>query len=42
MRTGENSIIEARILSHSTVTRVHSALICSSMQVHDVVGEYNN
>jgi len=42
MQTGENSIMETRILYHSTVTRIHSALICSKIQVYDVMVEYNN
>jgi len=33
MQTGENSIIDARM---------HSALICSKIQVYDVMVEYNN
>jgi len=32
MQTGENSIIEARILSHSTKTCIHSALICNKFK----------
>jgi len=38
MQTGENSIVEARILYHSnTYTYIHSALICSKIQVYDVM-----
>jgi len=33
MQTCENSII---------VTRIHSALICSKIQVYDIMVEYNN
>jgi len=33
MQTGENSLIEAHI---------HSARICSKIQVYDVMVEYNN
>jgi len=40
MQTGENSIIEARILYH--VTCIHSALIWGKIQVYDVMVEYNN
>jgi len=40
MQTGENSIIVARILI--IVTCIHSALICSKIQVYDVMVEYNN
>jgi len=43
MQTGENSIIEARILYRILiVTLIHSALICSKIQVYDVMVEYNN
>jgi len=38
MQTGENSIIAARILI--TVTRIHSAFICSNIQVYDVMFVY--
>ena len=35
MQTGENSIIEARILYH--LTHIHNALICNKMKVFDVL-----
>jgi len=41
MQTGENSIIEAHILYHSN-SYAYSALICSKIQVYDVIVEYNN
>jgi len=40
--SGENSIIEARVLYFIIVTRINSALICSKIQVYDVMVEYNN
>jgi len=43
MQTGENSIVEACILYHSNAyTYIYSALICSKIQVYDVMVEYNN
>jgi len=42
MQTCENAIIEAHILHHSAVTRIYSVLICSKIQVYDVMAEYNN
>jgi len=42
MQTGENSITEARILYHTLVTRIRSALICSKIQVYDVMVEHND
>jgi len=42
MQTGENSIIEARILYHSNSYAYSSALICSNIQVYDIMVEYNN
>jgi len=42
MQTGENSIIEARILYQSNSYTYISALICSKIQVYDVMVEYNN
>jgi len=39
MQTGENSIIEARILYYSTVTRI---VFLFKIQVCDVMVEYNN
>ena len=38
-KTGENSIIEAGILN--IVTCLDSAVICSKIQVYDVMVEYN-
>jgi len=35
MQTGENSIIEARILYH--LTHIHNALICNKIKVFDVL-----
>jgi len=39
MQTGDNSIIEARILYHNAVTRIYSAFTCSEIQVYDVMVE---
>ena len=41
MQTGEHCIIEARILGHSLVY-IHSSLICSKIQVYDVMVVCNN
>jgi len=40
MLTGENFIIE--LVYFITVTRMHSALICSKIQVYEVIVEYSN
>jgi len=39
MKTGENSIIEARMLYHS-YTRIHSPFISSKIQLYDVMVVY--
>jgi len=41
MQTGENPVIEARITYHSN-SYTHCALICSKIQVYDVMVECNN
>jgi len=42
MQTGENSIREAHTLYHSNLYSLHSALICSKIQVYDVMVGYNS
>jgi len=44
MQTGDTSITEAcfSTYSHSIVTRLHSAFICSKIQIYDVMVEYYN
>jgi len=39
MQTGENFIIETRILYHSNS---YTCIICSKIQVYDVTVEYSN
>jgi len=40
MQTGE--ILSQKLVYFIIVTRIHSALICSKIQVYDVMVEYNN
>jgi len=42
MQTGENSIMEAKLIYFIIITRIHSALISSKIQVYDDMVEYSN